>query len=65
MVGLPWFKMRMGLHGATNILPANDDRPHDYGLGCWCRPVEQDDGIVSHNSMDGREAFESGERLLS
>jgi hypothetical protein len=31
---------------------------------CWCRP-EDDDGVIVHNSMDGREKYETGERKAS
>lgn len=52
--------------GPVHIFPCDDLRPHDteHGLGCWCRPFE-DDGMIVHNSMDGREAFERGERRVS
>lgn len=39
------------------VLPRNDLREHVFGRKCWCKPFEEDDVIV-HNSMDGRERFE-------
>jgi hypothetical protein len=32
---------------------------------CWCNPSIEDDGIVLHRSLDGRERYESGERKPS
>lgn len=47
------------------VYPINDLRPHiASGIGCWCLP-QIIDGIVVHNSMDGREKFETGERRTS
>lgn len=50
-----------------HVIPTNDLREHstDSAVPCWCRPVENDDGVIVHNSMDGREAFETGERKPS
>jgi len=47
------------------VLPANDSRTHNKGVDCWCSPrYEEGVGykIVTHNSADGREAYDSGER---
>ena len=50
-----------------HVIPLEDLRPHDCDMGCWCIPVEdeQEAAVNRHNAMDGREAFERGERLLS
>lgn len=41
------------------------ERPHDtFSPECWCQPREVD-GVLVHNSADGREAFETGERRPS
>lgn len=49
----------------SQVYPIGDLRPHTLkGSDCWCKP-EILDGIVIHNAMDGREAFESGERVPS
>lgn len=56
--------------GATDALPPcvyplNDLRDHEPDSpSCWCKPF-LDDGILVHNSMDGREQFERGERRVS
>jgi hypothetical protein len=49
-----------------HIVPSDDLREHitDAGKTCWCHPVEDEDMIV-HNSLDGREPFETGERRVS
>jgi len=53
-------------HGAgelTQIWPLGDLRQHIVdGSGCWCHPTIDDDGLVVHNALDGREAYERGER---
>lgn len=46
------------------VVPVNDLRPHSIGDGCWCDP-HYDGGILVHNSMDCREAYERGERQAS
>ena len=47
-----------------HILPINDLREHEESESCWCKP-EVDEGVIIHNSMDGREEYETGERELS
>lgn len=47
-----------------HVMPLKDLREHVVSEGCWCGPVE-DEGVMVHNSMDGREAYERGERLVS
>jgi hypothetical protein len=53
--------------GQTHVVPMGDLRDHDASTACWCHPTEDDDepSVYVHHSMDGREAFESGERLPS
>lgn len=48
-----------------HIIPSNDLREHDTDIRCWCRPVEDDEGVIVHNSMDGREKYETGMRKPS
>lgn len=53
-----------------HVIPQNDLREHECNrMECWCGPIlidEEEGGyIVVHNSMDGREKFETGERLPS
>lgn len=50
--------------GFREVIPQSDLRPHDDGFGCWCEPFDED-GVCVHNSMDGRERFERGERKAS
>ncbi len=42
----------------------DDLREHDLSLDCWCNPVAdgEEPSVIVHNSLDGREAFERGER---
>jgi len=49
-----------------HVIPLNDLREHssDSDKPCWCKPHEED-GVIVHNSMDGREQFETGERKPS
>jgi hypothetical protein len=47
-----------------HVIPVDDLREHHASLECWCGPVE-DDGVVVHNALDGREAYERGERKVS
>lgn len=49
-----------------HVIPLQDLRDHDCEASCWCRPVQDvEDLIYSHNSLDGREAFEAGGRKVS
>lgn len=47
-----------------HVYPLNDFREHETdGRDCWCGPrIDDEDGIVVHNSLDGREHYETGER---
>ncbi len=50
-----------------HVYPVDDLREHvieGYGEGCWCG-ARVEDGLVIHNSLDGREQFETGERKPS
>lgn len=47
-----------------HVVPLNDLREHDLNGSCWCKPAD-DEGVWIHHSMDGREAFETGERMPS
>ena len=52
--------------GETSVYPLGDLRDHDPASEhCWCRPFRTLEGILVHNSADGRESFERGERLPS
>lgn len=49
-----------------HILPVDDLRDHEE-TECWCgaAPDVEDPTVIVHNALDGREAFETGERLPS
>ena len=47
----------------NHVYPAHDLREHSL-TKCWCNPVD-DDGIIVHNSLDGREHYETSERKFS
>ena len=47
-----------------HTMPLNDLRDHEALSSCWCKP-SYDEGLFIHNSMDGREKFETGERKPS
>lgn len=48
-----------------HVYPVNDLREHvTEGVKCWCHPTIDDSGdelIVTHNAMDQREKYETGE----
>lgn len=44
-----------GLISDFHILPIDDLKPHCDRRDCWCNPVEKEDGLWIHNSMDRRE----------
>lgn len=50
-----------------HIIPLDDLLEHEASVSCWCRPSSDDDepSLFVHHAMDGREQFESGERLPS
>jgi hypothetical protein len=51
----------------VHVIPLGDLREHDASVKCFCHPTPDDDDerVILHHSLDGREAFESGERLVS
>jgi hypothetical protein len=55
-------QMAWKVHG-THVYPVNDLREHSPA-DCWCEPYD-DDGITVHNSLDGRELYERGEKKPS
>jgi hypothetical protein len=50
-----------------HVVPIGDLREHECEPTCWCGPTPDDEEprLFLHHSMDGREAFETGERLVS
>lgn len=53
--------------GEIHVTPIDDLCPHLHSKLCWCSPSEEGDesDVWTHHSMDGREAYETGERALS
>lgn len=62
-----WSVYMSNLDANIHVAPLDDLKPHVLSVDCWCRPQidDEEDSILNHRSMDGREAFESGERLPS
>lgn len=51
---------------AAQVHPIDDLREHiTDGHPCWCGAEENMDGTIVHNSLDGRERYETGERKPS
>jgi len=50
-----------------HAMPAGDLREHEPTAECWCKPIQSEElpNVFVHTSMDGREAFETGERKPS
>jgi len=47
----------------THIIPTEDIREHTLRGDCWCDPrLDYENRIATHNSADGREQFETGQR---
>jgi hypothetical protein len=47
----------------NHVYPVNDLREHSVE-DCWCHPTD-DEGVMVHNSLDGREFYERGDRKVS
>lgn len=64
---MKWGIYTSELDAFIHVAPLDDLRPHVLSTECWCRPLfdDEEDTLLNHNSMDGREAFERGERLPS
>lgn len=56
-----------GVMPRYHVYPLNDLREHETNdhTGCWCNPTTDEEGVIVHHSMDGREKFETGERKMS
>lgn len=67
----PWGGENLVLpNNELHVIPTNDDRPHvvDMAHTCWCVVTidPEDEGyIIRHNAADGREAFETYQRIPS
>jgi hypothetical protein len=51
-------------NGQHHVTPIADHRNHQLSAECWCHPFD-DEGVYVHNSLDGREFYERGERKAS
>ena len=53
-----------GLLGDIHVIPLNDYREHEETELCWCNPRRDDDEqrVVIHNALDGREEYENGRK---
>jgi hypothetical protein len=65
--GWLWVRFEHPPHVFVHVIPVCDLRPHEIQDPCWCHPERDEDNnfVVNHNSLDGREAFERGERQVS
>lgn len=44
---------------SSHVIPAGDLRAHECSGDCWCKPlIDDEDDLIVHNSMDGRERYE-------
>ena len=50
------------LYNPLEIIPLDDIIGHILGETCKCGPEYIEDGILVHKAVDGREAYENGER---
>lgn len=50
-----------------HVVPVADDCEHIISLDCWCQPYvdKEEESVIIHNSLDGREDFEIGIRKPS
>ena len=64
---IAWFGVRCECNRVVrvHVLPCDDLRIHDVGINgsCWCGPEHlEDEGTIVHQSLDGREPYQNGER---
>lgn len=66
--GLPWATLQPdGPCTTIHVVPMNDDQEHELHEQCWCQPQAdaQQALVLVHNSSDGREPYELGERKMN
>ena len=52
-----------GLYTETQVQQL---REHEASADCWCRPTpDEEHDVFVHHSLDGREAYETGEKRPS
>ena len=46
-----------------HLIPLDDLKDHepDFKGACWCRPIQNEEGLWVHNSVDRREDYEDAE----
>ena len=54
----PKINIILNPYGGLHIIPVDDTVKHQESRRCWCEP-KIIDGVVVHNSFDGREDFEN------
>lgn len=54
MTELRWLSQQ----NPPEVTPLNDLREHIEGVKCWCKP-RMDEDVIVHNSLDGREKYET------
>lgn len=44
----------------VHVIPNNDWKEHEESVDCWCHPTRdvEDENVIIHNSLDGREVQE-------
>lgn len=52
----PW----MHYKDPSEVIPMDDLREHEIGMGCWCKPQETARFDIEHRAMDQRELYEDG-----
>jgi hypothetical protein len=62
---MTWKRCPIRTVRVIHIIPLDDMQAHFEHFGCWCVPNITDDGVVVHIAADGREQFETGERMAS
>ena len=61
-----WQVVTSATDDETHIIPTCDTEPHQLEDTCHCYPFWEESACAYvHNSFDGREAFETGERKVS
>lgn len=59
--------IKHGWRAEVHVYPTLDLKEHVLSEDCWCTPTQDDENpnIIIHNAADGREKFETKERLPS
>lgn len=57
-----WMEFVSPGSGQRNICPTYDIGPHCLDEVCHCGAEMDEDGLLVHNALDGREDYEQGRR---